>query len=76
MNRDLWDAWKQMPETQVVMKSLRKHVEEKARDALFDSLAEDSVDYVALRTARNAGFIEGIEAFLDGDFVDDEPSQD
>ncbi len=72
MNKALWDEWRASPITLEVFRAMQKHHAEQAVSGLTDSLVMDSVEQTALRVAEHSGYLRGLKALIDGDFVDDE----
>jgi len=72
MNKDQWNEWQGNPVTQEVFRAMRKYRAEQAVSALEDSLIIDSTEQTALQVARRVGYLEGLKALIDGDFIDDE----
>jgi len=59
-----------MPVTQEVFRAVKKYHAEQAASALEDSLEMDSTEATALNVARRVGYLEGLKALIDGDFVE------
>lgn len=72
MNRDTWLEWLAMPVTQEVFRAMKKHRADMAVSALEDSLIMDSTEQTALAVARRVGYLDGLQALIDGDFTQDE----
>lgn len=72
MNKALWDEWRASPITQEVFRAMKVFHAEQAVSALEGSLVEDSVEETALGVARRVGYLAGLKALIDGDFIDDE----
>ena len=72
MNKSLWDEWRESPVTLEVFRAMERHHAEQAVLGLADALVMDSVEQTALRVAEHAGYLRGLKAIIDGDFVDDE----
>lgn len=70
MTKDLWDEWQAMPVTQEVFRAIKKYHAEQAVSALEDSLIIDSTEATALNIARRVGYLEGLKALIDGDFIE------
>lgn len=72
MNKATWDEWLAMPITQEVFRAMKKYRSEQAVSALEGSLVMDSAEQTALLIARKVGYLDGLQALIDGDFTDDE----
>lgn len=70
MNKDLWDEWRANPVTQEVFRAMRQFRSEQAVSALEDSLVMDSAEITALQIARKVGYLDGLQALIDGDFIE------
>ena len=70
MNRELWDEWRANPVTQEVFRAMKKYHAEQAVSALEDSLVMDSTEVTALQVARKVGYLDGLQALIDGDFIE------
>jgi hypothetical protein len=72
MNKATWDEWLAMPITQEVFRAMKKYRSDMAVSALEDSLIMDSTEQTALAIARRVGYLDGLQALIDGDFTQDE----
>ena len=72
MNKATWDEWLAMPITQEVFRAMKKYRADMAVSALEDSLIMDSTEQTALAVARRVGYLDGLQALIDGDFTQDE----
>lgn len=70
MTKDQWDEWQAMPVTQEVFRAIKTYHAEQAVSALEDSLVIDSTEATALNIARRVGYLEGLKALIDGDFIE------